>query len=303
MQQERDDNTTLQNEAADATQDDDHAARKSSRMILIEELSHGIAEYERPTLGLLLSSLAAGLAIGFSVLLMAVTLTLTTGQLSKPLIELLLANMYAFGFILVILGRSALFTEHTTLAVLPVLARRYAVIDLARVWTIVFLGNILGCVLFTGLLVWIAPARGTVEVDAFVHIAGELTDVAWWVILLSAVLAGWLMGEMGWLVAASRDTVSQFIGVWLIAAAIGFAKLHHSIVGTVEVLAGVLVSDAITWGDFGSFLFWTTLGNAIGGVVFVALLKYGHASRATDKQATPSISEEVNAGSGERTEA
>jgi formate/nitrite transporter FocA (FNT family) len=86
------------------------------------------------------------------------------------------------------------------------------------------------------------------------------------------------MGELGWVVAAARDTISQIICVWLIATAIGFAKLHHCIVGSIEALAGVFTSDAITFADYGHFLLWTTLGNAIGGVVFVALIKYGHAA-------------------------
>ena len=54
---------------------------------------------------------------------MAVMRTLTEGALAEPVVELLVANMYAVGFIFVVLGRSELFTEQTTLAVLPVLNR------------------------------------------------------------------------------------------------------------------------------------------------------------------------------------
>jgi formate-nitrite transporter family protein len=94
---------------------------------------------------------------------------------------------------------------------------------------------------------------------------------------LSAILAGWLMGLLSWLVAAGRDTISQIVLVWLITTAIGFARLHHAIVGTVEVLAGAFAGQGITAGDFGHFLLFATLGNIAGGVVFVAFLKYGQA--------------------------
>jgi len=262
-------------------------SRKSYRAILVQEISQGVAEYQRPTVGLLLSSLAAGLEIGFSVLLMAVMLTLLEGEFRFPVVELLVANMYSLGFILVILGRSELFTEHTTLAVLPVLARQLPMRGLMRVWGIVYFGNLLGCLAFTRLLVWIAPAREIVEVEVFERIAHNVLGSSWWVTLLSALLAGWLMGLLGWVVAAARDTISQIIIVWLITASIGFAKLHHSIVGTVEALAGVFTSASLTFADFGHFLLWTTLGNAIGGVVFVALIKYGHASRGTPRATSP----------------
>jgi len=45
------------------------------------------------------------------------------------------------------------------------------------------------------------------------------------------------------------------------------------------VLFGLLVSPAITLTDYAGFLVLATLGNAFGGAVFVALLKYGHVVR------------------------
>jgi len=257
--------------------------RKTSRRILEEEIRQGMAEYERPAFGLWLSSVAAGLEIGFSVLLMGVMLTIGQGQFPSAVTDLLVANMYAVGFVLVILGRSELFTEHTTLAVLPVLAGEFSVVSLLRVWVTVFVGNLMGCALFSALLVVIAPARHVVDTWAFDEIARSLLGAPWWVVLLSGVLAGWLMGELGWVVAAARDTISQVVCVWLITTAIGFAQLHHCIVGSVEVLAGVLSSGRLTLGDYGFFLLWTTVGNILGGVIFVALIKYGHASRAAEK--------------------
>jgi formate-nitrite transporter family protein len=42
------------------------------------------------------------------------------------------------------------------------------------------------------------------------------------------------------------------------------------------VLAGVFSGRGATAGDFLRFLTASTLGNAIGGIVFVAVIKYGH---------------------------
>jgi formate/nitrite transporter FocA (FNT family) len=44
-------------------------------------------------------------------------------------------------------------------------------------------------------------------------------------------------------------------------------------------LAAVFATQGVTLAEFGHFLLWATLGNAIGGLVFVALIKYGHASQ------------------------
>ena len=98
-------------------------------------------------------------------------------------------------------------------------------------------------------------------------------------ILVSAILAGWLMGLVSWLVTAGRDTISEIVFVWLVTGTIGLAHFHHCIAGSVEVLAAVFAGQGTTLADFGHFLLFSTLGNVIGGVFFVALVKYGHATK------------------------
>lgn len=255
-------------------------AKKSSATILDQGIAKGLEELERSGKGLLLSGLSAGLDIGFSALLVFLVVTLADGVIPDPFYELLKANAYTVGFILVIFGRSELFTEHTTLACLPVLDGRASLLQLGRLWGLVYVSNLAGAALFSTLLVAIGPALGTIDESAFAVVAVELVDHPYWVILTSAILAGWLMGLVSWLVTAGRDTISQIFFVWLVTGAIGFAKLHHCIVGTVEVLPAVLAGSEVGWSDFGFFLTFATLGNVIGGVIFVALIKYGHARTA-----------------------
>lgn len=272
-----------QNDIADVTAAAEGAQereqpRKPSRTILKQEIIAGLAELRRPTSGLFLSSLSAGLDIGFSVLLIGVVYTHLLADFGPALTRVASANAYSVGFILVILGRSELFTEHTALAALPVLDRRSSLRDLARVWTVVFSGNICGAVVFGFGLQLLGPALGAVEPWAFSRIANELIDHPGWVIVLSGVLAGWLMGELGWLVAASRDTISQVVCVWIITSAIGLAQLHHVVVGAAEVTVGFL-TGATGPLELLRFLALAALGNALGGVFFVAIIKYGHAMR------------------------
>jgi formate/nitrite transporter FocA (FNT family) len=63
----------------------------------------------------------------------------------------------------------------------------------------------------------------------------------------------------------------------LITTAIGLASLNHVVAGGVEVFAGWFAGQGVTAADVGRFLLWTTVGNALGGTIFVALIKYGHA--------------------------
>ncbi|MGE0760319.1 MAG: formate/nitrite transporter family protein, partial [Pirellulaceae bacterium] len=231
-----------------------------------------------PTRRLFFSGVSAGLEIGFSLFLMATVKSLVEGQLSRPVVALLVANMYSFGFLLVILGRSKLFTEQTSLAVLPVLYGKSNLRSLARLWTTVFCANVVGGAGSAALMVYVGPRLGVIQGHVFEELASTMVHHSPLVIVLSGILAGWLMGLLSWLVAAGRDTISQIVIVWLVTAVIGLGHLHHSVLGTVEVLAGVFWSDETTWSEFFHFLLWTTIGNAIGGPVFLAVLKSAHVS-------------------------
>lgn len=87
-------------------------------------------------------------------------------------------------------------------------------------------------------------------------------------------------GLAAWLVAAGRDTVGQVLLIWMITGIIGFGPFHHALLGTTEVLSAMFLNQGITLGQLGHFLLWTTLGNTVGGTVFVALLNYGQAIKS-----------------------
>jgi formate-nitrite transporter family protein len=250
--------------------------KKPSQEILRDELREALAAFARPRSRLFLSGIAAGLEVGFSMFLIGVMITTTTGQLPQPVVALLVANMYSMGFILVVVGRSELFTEQTTLAVLPVLDGRKSIQSLLELWGIVYGANMLGAAVIAGMIVLTGPPLGVVDPQVFGEVAGKITGHSAGVIVLSGILAGWLMGLLSWLVAAGRETVSQIVIVWLITTSIGLGHLHHCVLGTVEVLCAVYVGSA-TPAEFAHFLVWATLGNTIGGSVFVSLVKYSHA--------------------------
>jgi formate-nitrite transporter family protein len=257
--------------------EDEQMPKKASEQILRHEIAEGKIVLDREAGRLFVSGLSAGLDLGFSLFLMAVMETRFTDHLSEPIRAILVANMYSIGFIFVVLGRSELFTEQTSLAVLPVMSGQRSGWSLARSWGIVYVSNLIGATAFAGLAVLIGPTLGVIDARAFGTIAHHIVDHSGFAMFLSAILAGWLMGLLSWLVAAGRDTISQIVVVWLITTAIGFAGLHHVILGTVEVLSGVFSGQGINVYDFGRFLLWATLGNIFGGVFFVALIKYGHA--------------------------
>ncbi len=254
-------------------------AHEGPDAILAQQVAQGAAELERPSTGLVLSALSAGLDVGFSAFFMGVVLTFVSPETGPLALRGLLGLAYSVGFVLVIVGRSELFTEHTALAVFPVLDGRGTGGQLARVWGLVYGGNLIGATVFAWFAATLGGRLGVIDHDAFHHVAGALLDHDTTTILMSAIAAGWLMGLVSWLVAASSDTMAMIVVVVLVTGGMGVAGLHHCIVGSVEVLSAVFAGTGVGFADYARFLALSTFGNIVGGVALVAILKYGHAAR------------------------
>ena len=103
----------------------------------------GEHELKRPAKSLFWSGLAAGIAISTSLIAEA---ALFQHLPDAPWRELITAFGYSVGFVIVILGRLQLFTEHTVVSLVPVVASPgLSNLDkLARLWGIVFVTNEFG---------------------------------------------------------------------------------------------------------------------------------------------------------------
>lgn len=269
-------NTTDSSEYSGATLD--------YRNILERTMESALKEMSRPTRGMFLSGFSAGLNLSFGALFMIATLALSGGFESDLVKQAALGAVSSLPFLFVMIGQTELFTAHTTMAILPVLDGRASFADLGRVWSVIYVSNLLGCAVFAGLVAALAGPMWGVGPVVFSSLAESLLTVPWWTVLLSGTVAGWLMGLATWLLAASRDTISRILFVLLVTAMIGFGPFHHSILGTTEVLIGLLAGRNIVGADLAYFLVWTTIGNVVGGVFFVGLLNYGHAAFAGEQQ-------------------
>jgi formate/nitrite transporter FocA (FNT family) len=249
---------------------------KEIGQILHEQIETSLHEHRRTRFSLLLSSFTAGLEVGFSLLIMAAAYSMFAGNSSANFMHVLLAFCYPLGFVFVIIGRSELFTEHTTLAIFPVLNGDETIKNLLILWGIVYIGNIIGGCIFSFLVVYLGQEMMSIKPDTFYELAHKLTDYSNQAILVSAVFAGWLMGLLAWLLASVNETISRILMVILVTVVIGFLGLHHSIVGNIELFAGFISSDKISFDVYIKTLLLASLGNLLGGVFFVALLKFSH---------------------------
>ncbi|AMN50466.1 formate transporter [Psychrobacter sp. P2G3] len=246
---------------------------KSYASILVEQVIDAKETFNRSLGSLFTSAFTAGLEIGISLFVILSAFALLNEVIPSHYAIVLASLLYPIGFIIVVIGQSLLFTEQTSLLSLPVLNKIEPLHKLLRLWGIVIAGNIVGGCIFAALMIGLGLNMDLFSVSDIDAYAEHVLGFKWWVIFGSAVLAGWMMGVAAWLVTSARDTISRIVLVTLITGSIGFLGLHHSIVGNIEVFSALLYGNTVSLWRYLIFLVVVLIGNTVGGVVFVAVLK------------------------------
>lgn len=245
--------------------------------IMNEQIEAGLKEHQRSNKGLFISSISAGLEVGFSILAIGIIYTLFHKEMSDGKVYLLMAMVYPIGYIFVIIGRSELFTEHTVLATIPVLNKEATFKSLINLWVIIYLGNLLGGYIFGSIILWLNSETHFISLEFFEYVAGKMISYSSGNILISSIVAGWLMGTLSWLLTSAQDSLTRVAMIIFVTFIISIASLHHSIVGSIEIFMAFFgEAEDVTMFEFLRFPSVATLGNIIGGVILVALVKFAH---------------------------
>jgi formate/nitrite transporter FocA (FNT family) len=241
---------------------------------IFDRVTYGAEEeLARPVHHLGFSALGAGLAMGLSGTAVAILQSTSGSQAPWTFVG------YPLGFLVVVIGRMQLFTENTLFPVALVLARRDCLAATARLWAVVLTGNLAGTLAFALLATQTSALHASQA--ALSRLGHEAGDAGFTTVFWTAVVGGWLVALVAWLVTASTDTVGQVLVIGILTFFVGAGHFAHSVAGSGEVLTAVLTHDL----PLTSYLTWVTgavLGNVVGGVLIVALLNYGqvHASRS-----------------------
>lgn len=230
----------------------------------------GEHELGRPATSLFWSGLAAGIAISNSLVAEA---ALNRVIPDVPWRELITGFGYSVGFLIVILGRLQLFTEHTVVAVMPAIASPSMsnLHRLARLWGVVFVANQLGA--FIAALSFAAFGIGSPElVASMVEVSRHLLDRGFAATMLQAIPAGFIMATIAWLIVAAKT--NHFWLVTLLTYVIAIGGFAHVIASAVDAYLLVLTGNAPPLWPLYGFVLPALIGNIIGGTGLFALFTF-----------------------------
>jgi len=255
----------------------DQTVRRTALEIFkrVEDNAHSAVR--RSTQALAFSGLAGGLTMGLTGLGVATALAVLPDSPSRDFVAYLL---YPLGFIAVIIGRAQLFTENTLYPVALILSERRHVLDTARLWAVVFASNVMGAIAFSALAIRTDALNREISqqlVQSGTQLVGGSVSHVFW----SAVIGGWLIALVAWLVTASHWTIGQIAVIWLLTFVVGIGRFSHCIASSGEIMSAVF-AGSVPFARYLSWLAVATAGNIAGGVTIVTLLNFGQVKAGED---------------------
>ncbi len=284
---------TGKQEASDSTihppDPDTSAPQRNLQRPSAEEIYQQVArnarqELKRRSVSLAVSGFTGGMFMGFSALGVGIVLALLgTG----PRAFLLSRMLYPLGFIVVIMGRSQLFTENTLYPVALVLAEKRQLWNTLRLWAIVLPSNLLGALAFAS-LISLTHAVPSPIVGAVAQLGMDAVHVPASTVFWSGVMGGWIIATAAWMVSGSHSVTGSIALIWLLTFVVGAGSFAHCIASSGEVLTSVLERQ-VTLSKYFEWLGPAVAGNICGGVLMVTLLEYGQAiyGQAIEKEVGP----------------
>ncbi len=242
----------------------------------------GIAKAKQETLPLLVLSVLAGAFIALGAMFFTIVSTQTGMGLGPS--RFLGGLAFSLGLILVIVGGAELFTGNA-LIVMGWAHRKVTTKALLRNWGLVYLGNLVGAVAMALMAQWSGYLHmgGDAAAATAVAIAAAKVALPFDVAFIRGVLCNVLVCLAVWLCFSAHSVTARILAIIFPITAFVALGFEHSIANMYFIPMGMLAAADPAYGlaatdirlsGFVANLVPVTLGNIVGGGVFVALTYY-----------------------------
>ena len=225
-------------------------------------LQHSFRQY-------VLRSIIAGFLIGVGVVF---SFTVGNMFIDTPGTVLIAGMTFSVALVFIVWMGGELFTSNTMYLFTGAKRGRVAWTDLAKIWGVSWVGNLIGAVLLS-LLVIGAHSMGEVTSDHLLAVvaAKKMSGDAL-AIFLKGILCNILVCIAIFMPLKSQNDVAKIILTMLPVVVFFAAGFEHSIanMGVFALALHYVPSDIINFGGAVHNLVFATLGNIVGGALFVA---------------------------------
>ena len=248
----------------------------------------GVRKAAMPFWTVLTLAILAGAFIALGAIFSTTVAGGLSGVVPFGIARLAVGLAFCLGLILVVVGGAELFTGNN-LIVMAWAGGKVSTLGLARNWSIVYLGNLIGS-LGTALLMFFTKqytfGGGAVGVAALTA-ANNKVQLGWVQAVFLGIMCNVLVCLAVWMTYSARSTMDKIAAIIFPITAFVAAGFEHSVANMYFIPMGLLIKEYdptftasteialenLTWPNFlVNNLLPVTLGNIIGGAVLVAII-------------------------------
>lgn len=233
--------------------------------------------------GFFVASMLAGAYVGLGIILI-----FTLGAEVPPTLrKLVMGGTFGIALTLVILAGAELFTGHTMIMALRRYCGKGTLADIGASWTMTWAGNFAGALVLV-ILFGMAGGGGLLDApDGLVmKAASAKMNGAASTLFARAVLCNWLVCLAVWMSARVDSDIARCAVIFWCLLAFIASGFEHSVANM--TLLGLALAgnhpESVSVAGAAWNLIWVTLGNIVGGAVFVGgayfASSFGFATRA-----------------------
>ncbi|ANF96412.1 formate/nitrite transporter family protein [Paenibacillus bovis] len=219
------------------------------------------------------SAMLAGAYVGIGIILIF-SIGAPLAAIHSPLQSIVMGMSFGIALTLVIFAGSELFTGNNMFFTMSTLARRTTMGDLGKNWVLVFIGNLVGAIVLS-LLVYGTGLFQQIGADHLIFkAAAAKMSLPVSMLFFRGILCNWLVCLAIWMASRAKDDISKLVLIWWCLYAFIASGYEHSVANMTLLTTALLLPghpDTITVAGWIHNMIPVTLGNIVGGAVFVGM--------------------------------
>ncbi|MFW5433044.1 formate/nitrite transporter family protein [Paenibacillus apiarius] len=219
------------------------------------------------------AAMLAGAYVGFGIMLIF-TVGGNFKAAGSPAVPMVMGMSFGIALTLVIFAGSELFTGNNMLFTVSSLSGKTPWTHTLKNWAIVFAGNLLGAVLFS-LLIKAAGVFGGIPAEHLLFAAtANKMSMPVTELFFRGILCNWLVCLAIWTSMRAKEDIAKLLLIWWMLYAFIATGFEHSVANMSLMTVALLLPqhpDTITLAGWLHNMVPVTLGNIVGGAVFVGI--------------------------------
>jgi nitrite transporter len=231
--------------------------------------------FRQSILRYILRSMLASMFIGFGVIV-----AFKTGNffyvVDSPFAYPMAALTFGAAIILIAYGGGDLFTGNTFYYTYAALRKKMTWIEVLKLWVCSYAGNILGAAVFA-FIIFTTGLYASSTVNGFLlHVVEVKMQVPTTELFFRAILCNWLVCMAFFLPMGLKGDGPKMFAMMLFVFCFFISGYEHSIANMCTFAIALVLHHpgTISWGGVIHNLVPVTIGNLIGGAVFMAMMYY-----------------------------